>query len=112
MPASGSRSAREAHANCVKPTPVHTQTESEARSAWSARRGAGPGSGRWAGFHGQEALALEPLTRELAGAADGLGFLTRFLFGGFLVMTAQLHLSEDALALHLFLERLEGLIDI
>ena len=27
-------------------------------------------------------------------------------------MAAQLHLAEDALALHLFLERLEGLVDI
>ena len=80
--------------------------------AWSARRGAGRASGRWAGFHGQEALALEPLARELARAADGLGFLTRFLFGGFLVMTAQLHFAEDALALHLLLKRLEGLVDV
>ena len=27
-------------------------------------------------------------------------------------MAAQLHLAEDALALHLFLQRLEGLVDI
>jgi hypothetical protein len=27
-------------------------------------------------------------------------------------MTAELHLAEDALTLHLFLQRLEGLIDI
>src|SRR5262249_60691465 len=27
-------------------------------------------------------------------------------------MTAQLHLAEDALALHLFLQRLEGLVDV
>ena len=27
-------------------------------------------------------------------------------------MAAELHLAEDALALHLFLERLEGLVDV
>jgi hypothetical protein len=27
-------------------------------------------------------------------------------------MPAKLHLAEDALALHLFLERLEGLVDV
>jgi hypothetical protein len=27
-------------------------------------------------------------------------------------MAAELHLAEDALALHLFLQRLEGLIDV
>jgi hypothetical protein len=68
--------------------------------------------GRRARFHGKEALALEALARELAGAADRLGFLARFLFGGLLVVAAQLHLSEDALALHLFLERRDGLIDV
>ena len=34
------------------------------------------------------------------------------LLGGFLVMAAELHLAEDALALHLLLQHLEGLVDI
>jgi hypothetical protein len=34
------------------------------------------------------------------------------LFRGPFVVSAQLHFAEDALALHFFLKRLEGLIDI
>src|SRR5205814_8818586 len=63
-------------------------------------------------FHRQQAFALQFLARELAGAAHRFCFLPRLFFGGFLVMTAQLHLAENALALHLFLQRLEGLVDI
>jgi hypothetical protein len=63
-------------------------------------------------LHRQKALALHLLAGELAGAADGLGFLARALLGGLFVMAAKLHLAENALALHLLLERLQGLIDI
>src|SRR5262249_26329193 len=49
---------------------------------------------------------------ELAGPADRLRLLPGFLLGWFLVMAAQLHFAEDALSLHLFLERLEGLVDV
>jgi hypothetical protein len=31
---------------------------------------------------------------------------------GFSIMPTELHLAEDALALHLFLQHLEGLVDI
>src|SRR5262245_47189786 len=33
-------------------------------------------------------------------------------FGGLFVVAAELHLAENALALHLLLQRLEGLVDI
>src|SRR3979409_221552 len=82
----------------------------EAWAAGGAARGAG--AGHDLRLHREQTLALHFLARELAGAADGFRFLPGSLFGGFLVMAAQLHLAEDALALHLFLQRLEGLVDI
>src|SRR5258707_15801210 len=63
-------------------------------------------------LHRQQALALQFLARELAGAADGFRLLSDSLLGGLLVMAAELHLAEDALALHLLLQHLEGLVDI
>jgi hypothetical protein len=64
------------------------------------------------GLHRQQAFALQLLARELARPADRLGLFARALLGGLLVMAAQFHFAENALALHLLLERLEGLIDI
>src|SRR5438309_5159428 len=63
-------------------------------------------------IHRQQAFALQLLARELARAAHGFGLLTGLLLGGLFVMAAQLHLAENPLALHLLLQRLEGLIDI
>src|SRR6185369_2490604 len=60
----------------------------------------------------QQTFALHLLARELAGPADRFRLFPRLLLGGFFVMTAELHLAENALTLHLFLQRLEGLIDI
>src|SRR5580693_4471402 len=59
-----------------------------------------------------EALALDPLALELAGAANRLSRLTSAALGRLLVVPAQLHLAKDPLALHLLLERLQRLIDI
>src|SRR6266404_3642835 len=79
----------------------------------AATRGA---SGRAAdgrlGLHRQEALALHFLAGELAGAANRFRPFPGLLFGGFFIVAAQLHFAENALALHLLLERLEGLVDI
>ncbi len=44
--------------------------------------------------------------------ANRLGFFPRFTLRRLFVGTAQLHLTEDALALHFLFERLQGLIDI
>src|SRR5437660_1491445 len=78
----------------------------------AATRGA---SGRAAdgrlGLHRQEALALHFLAGELAGAANRFRPFPGLLFGGFFIVAAQLHFAENALALHLLLERLEGLVD-
>ena len=65
-----------------------------------------------AGLAGQQAFALGALACKLAGAADGLGLFARLFFRRLLVVTAKLHFAEDALALHLLLERLQRLIDV
>jgi hypothetical protein len=55
---------------------------------------------------------LQLFTGELAGAADGFRLLTDSPLGGFFVMATEFHLAEYALALHLPLQQLEGLVDI
>ena len=44
--------------------------------------------------------------------ADGFRLFPCLAFRRLLIGTAQLHLTEDTLALHFLLERLQGLIDI
>ena len=61
---------------------------------------------------GQQAFALQALALQLAEAADGLGPLARPLFARLLVMATELHLAEDALTLHLLLQRLQRLVDV
>src|SRR5438552_7341953 len=58
------------------------------------------------------ALAVHPLAHHLAMAAHRLRLLARLALRGLLVVAAQLHLPEDALALHLLLERAQGLVDV
>jgi hypothetical protein len=55
---------------------------------------------------------LQFLAGELASAADSFRFLPDFFLGGLFVMAAELHLAEDALALHFLLQHLESLVDI
>src|SRR5262245_31709332 len=64
----------------------------------------------WLG--GQEAFALHLLAREFAGPADRFRLFPRLLFRWFFVMAAELHFAENALALHLLFERLQGLVDV
>src|SRR5438128_8645874 len=63
-------------------------------------------------LHRQQAFTLQLLARELAGAAYGFGLFTGLLLGGLFIMTAELHLAENPLALHLLFQRFQGLIDI
>src|SRR5580765_3286314 len=63
-------------------------------------------------LHWQQAFALQLLAGQLARAAHGFGLFAGLLLGRLFVMAAELHLAEDTLALHLLLQRLEGLIDI
>ncbi len=59
-----------------------------------------------------EAFTLQALTLQLAGAANGFSGFAGAAFGGFFEVAAQLHFAENAFALHLFLERLQRLVDI
>src|SRR5580698_1035985 len=104
--------------------PRHRRNRSKIGLSASAEAGrtrrAGPAGARAAGttragglrLHRQEALTLQLLARKLAGAADRLRLLPHLLFRWFLVVAAEFHLAENALALHLFLQHLEGLVDI
>jgi hypothetical protein len=51
-------------------------------------------------------------TGQLARPPDRLGLLARPLFGWLFKVIPQFHLTEHAFALHLFLQRLQGLINI
>ena len=59
-----------------------------------------------------DALALGALAGNLTGATNGFRLLARLLLGRLFVMIAKLHLPEDALTLHLLLQRLQRLVDI
>src|SRR5215475_7779884 len=58
------------------------------------------------------ALALGALALELASAADRCGAFAGALLRRLLIVTAQLHLTVDALALQFLLERAQRLLDI
>src|SRR5262249_39028665 len=108
------RARRPALHRCSRPAPASAgrrANRSETRSARSAPRttGAARGGPR---LHRQQAFALHALARELARPADRFRLLARFFLGGFFVVAGELHLAENALALHLLLQRFEGLIDI
>src|ERR1700691_2748373 len=66
----------------------------------------------WRGLFRQHALALQALSLELAVAADRLGPFAGAPLARLLVMAPELHLAEDAFALHLLLQRLQRLVDI
>ncbi|POF31064.1 hypothetical protein CLV41_105244 [Roseibium marinum] len=63
-------------------------------------------------FARKQTFTLRPLASQLARAANCFSLFTRLLFRRFFEMTAKFHFTEDAFALHLFLERLQRLIDI
>src|SRR5262245_10747917 len=88
-------------------------TASATTATWTAgaRPTARPAGTAGASRHrlaGQQAFALCLFARQLARSADGLGLLAHALLGRLLVIVPQLHLAENALALHLLLQRLEG----
>src|SRR5262249_60684524 len=98
-------------ARAVASTAVAEMNRSEAGAARTAR-GAGSGTRGGLRLHRQQPLALHALARELARPADRFRLFARLLFGGLFVMAAKLHFAEDPLALHLLLQRLEGLVDV
>ena len=60
----------------------------------------------------ERAFTLSFLPRQFTGTANGFSFLARFLDGRLLEMLLELHFTEDAFALELFLQSPEGLIDV
>src|SRR5215467_634986 len=87
------------------------------KAAATAARAAASGTARSARTRdlrlaGQQPFALGALAGELAGPADRFRLLAGLLGGGLFVVSAELHLAENALTLHLLLERLEGLVDV
>ena len=61
---------------------------------------------------GLEAFALHALAQQLARPADSFCLFTGPLFRRLFVVPAKFHFAEDSLALHLLLERAQGLIDV
>src|SRR5207245_9685890 len=100
LPVRSARSGR----TCTRAT-----TTAAARTATVAT---GAGAEHRLRLHRQQAFALQLLAGQLARAAHGFGLFTGLLLGRLFVMAAELHLAENTLALHLLLQRLEGLIDI
>src|SRR5262244_2574023 len=62
--------------------------------------------------HGDQAFALGLFPGRLARAPDGFRLLAGLALGRFFIRLAALHLTKNALALHLLLEDPERLIDI
>jgi hypothetical protein len=78
----------------------------------TATRTTGTATGIDLRLHRQQAFALQLLARELTGATNGFSLLAGLLLRRLFVMSAEFHLAENTLALHLLLERLEGLVNI
>src|SRR5262249_14383194 len=62
--------------------------------------------------HGDQALALGQFPGSLARAADGFRLLAGLALGWFFIRLATLHLTKNALALHLLLEHPDSFIDV
>ena len=110
----GSALTRAAAEPAATTTAAPEATAARTRAARTTRP-AGPSAGpahHGLRLAGEQALALRALAGELARPADRFRLLTRLLFGGFFIMAAKLHFAENSLALHLLLERLEGLVDV
>ena len=59
-----------------------------------------------------DAFALGAFAGQLAGAAHGFGALAGFLLGRFLKRLTRFHFPEQAFALHLLLQRAQGLLNV
>lgn len=70
------------------------------------------GPGRNLCFRALVTFALHALAHELAVAPDRLGLFAGAPLGRLFVRAAYLHFTVDALALHLLLQRAQGLIDV
>jgi hypothetical protein len=57
-------------------------------------------------------VAIFALAIKLAPPTDGFGLFAFALFGRLFIISAKFHFAEDTFALKLFLQDLEGLIDV
>jgi hypothetical protein len=89
---------------------VHESAKSETGVARGSTSSGSPWG--YTRLHRQQTFALQLFAGELPGATDGFRSFPNSPLGGFFVMPTELHLAEDALALHFPFQRLEGLIDI
>ncbi len=60
----------------------------------------------------EQAFALRAFASQFAGAANGLCFLASLLFRRLFEIGTRFHFAEQAFALHLLLQRAEGLLHI
>ena len=67
---------------------------------------------RWIQDRLDDAFALGAFAGEFAGPANGFRTLAGFLLGRLLEMLTGFHFPEQAFALHLLLQRAQGLLDI
>jgi hypothetical protein len=64
------------------------------------------------GLPGRRPSRCARLRASLRARRIASAFSRAFFSEGFFVVAAKLHFAENALALHLLLERLEGLVDV
>src|SRR5580704_6074418 len=108
----GHRFAMGGHCCWLCAAAARMNASAEARRARRTGAAATCGGSDGLGLHRQQALALQPLARKLAGPADRFRLFPCLSFRGLFVVAAELHLAEDTLALHLLFQRLEGLVDV
>ncbi len=104
--------ARRSAAKATTGTATSTTGPGSTRAA-TAPRTLSPGAA--AGDNGlgrQQTFALHLLASQLAGAANGFCLFPGPLLGGLFEVVPELHLPENALALELFLESFESLVDV
>src|ERR1700743_1167990 len=98
--------------SCVDRSARSARPGTRAATTASATLRAGTSAEGRLRLHRQQAFTLQLLAGGVACTASRLRLFAGFLFRGLFVMAAELHLAENALALHLLLQRLEGLINI
>ena len=74
---------------------------------WRGFSVTGPG-----GLSLHDTFALGALAGQLAGAAHGFGALAGFFLGRFFKRLTRFHFPEQAFALHLLLQRAQGLLNV
>jgi hypothetical protein len=89
-----------------------TGTTASAAATWAALTAGTTSAAHNCWLAWQKTFALHFLASEFASATNGFSLLADALFRRLFEVVAELHLAEDALALHLLLERFKSLIDV